>query len=283
MPYERTTWVDEILDDAEQFEILDSAGAAVDAFEELATCKIQLETTIDTPGTPIDAEHLNNMEEGIVALATGAGRSVKGVPLGAGSDVEDIVAGTDGHVLRRLGADIGFGQTVAAGIANNAVETAKIKDANVTLTKLADDTFPDAVLATRSAVQSIPSGTLTEVLWDTEAYDHGGLHDLVSNIGRLTAQKDGIYIYTINGGFILNTNYDRNLYVYKNGSEGTRITRRSYGDTDVYSYFSLSGEIDLDEDDYINVYVHQNKGYAVDFGRDNDRYPSFSLHYVRPN
>ena len=55
----------------------------------------------------------------------------------------DIVAGTDGHVLRRSGTDVGFGTIVSAGIASDAIITAKIADDAVTAAKLADDASTD--------------------------------------------------------------------------------------------------------------------------------------------
>ena len=137
MTYTKTVWADEVLDGVERFEVLDNAGAAVDDLAELAQCQIKLKTAITTAGTAVDATALNNIEEGIEDLATGAARSVKGVAGGAAGDVADIAAGTDGHVLRRSGTDIGFGTVVAAGLASDAVETAKIKDLNVTADKLA--------------------------------------------------------------------------------------------------------------------------------------------------
>lgn len=136
MSYTRTTWVDEILLGAERFKILNNTGAAVSAFGELAQCQIQLQVGIDTAGTALDAAHLNNIEQGIVDLNTGAGLSVKGRASSTSGDIADIVAGTDGYVLRRSGTTIGFGQILAAAIASNAVETAKIINGAVTPIKL---------------------------------------------------------------------------------------------------------------------------------------------------
>jgi hypothetical protein len=49
------------------------------------------------------------------------GLTVVGRSANSSGAVADISAGTDGHVLRRSGTTLGFGQIVAAGIANNAV------------------------------------------------------------------------------------------------------------------------------------------------------------------
>jgi hypothetical protein len=135
MAYTKTVWEDEVLSGAERFEILDNAGAAVDAWADLAECQIRLATSVTTAGTALDATHLNNIEDGIEDLATGAARSVKGVAGDAAGDVDDIVAGTDGHVLRRSGTGIGFGTVDSGGIANGSIDTAHIADAQVTPAK----------------------------------------------------------------------------------------------------------------------------------------------------
>lgn len=63
-----------------------------------------------------------------------------------------IAAASDDLVLRRSGTAIGFGQVVAGGIATDAVETAKIKDLNVTTAKLAALAVTDAKLAADSVI-----------------------------------------------------------------------------------------------------------------------------------
>lgn len=65
-----------------------------------------------------------------------SGLSVIGRSADSTGDVADITAGTDGHVLRRSGSTLGFGQIATAGIADSAVTTAKINDGAVTQAKL---------------------------------------------------------------------------------------------------------------------------------------------------
>ena len=62
MTYTKTNWVDEVLDGAERFKVLDDAGAAADAFADLAECRIQLKTSVTTSGTALDATKLNKLE-----------------------------------------------------------------------------------------------------------------------------------------------------------------------------------------------------------------------------
>jgi hypothetical protein len=65
MSYSPTIWVDEILSDDERYTLLDGSGNPLDpALEEI---QINLATAVTTPGTPINATALNNMEAGIVA------------------------------------------------------------------------------------------------------------------------------------------------------------------------------------------------------------------------
>jgi len=58
------------------------------------------------------------------------GLTVVGRSANSSGAVADISAGTDGHVLRRSGTTLGFGQIVAAGIADGTITLAKM--ANIT-------------------------------------------------------------------------------------------------------------------------------------------------------
>jgi hypothetical protein len=69
-------------------------------------------------------------------LRDSAGLSVVGNGTNASTDPADIVAASDGAVLRRSGTSLGFGEVAAAGLASNSVITAKIQDRAVTSAKL---------------------------------------------------------------------------------------------------------------------------------------------------
>lgn len=57
-----------------------------------------------------------------------AALSVIGRSVSTAGDPADIAAGTDGNVLRRSGAAIGFGTVATAGIADDAISNDKIRD-----------------------------------------------------------------------------------------------------------------------------------------------------------
>lgn len=61
-------------------------------------------------------------------LRNSAALSVIGRSANSTGDPADIAAGTDGHVLRRSGTTLGFGTIATAGIADDAVTDAKLRD-----------------------------------------------------------------------------------------------------------------------------------------------------------
>jgi len=71
-----------------------------------------------------------------VKFRQSAGLSVVGRSVNSTGNVADITAATDGHVLRRSGSTLGFGQVATAGIEDNAVTNAKIAS-GIAATKIA--------------------------------------------------------------------------------------------------------------------------------------------------
>jgi hypothetical protein len=61
-------------------------------------------------------------------LSNGTALSIIGRSANSSGAVADIAAGTDGHVLRRSGTTLGFGQIATAGITDAAVTYAKIQN-----------------------------------------------------------------------------------------------------------------------------------------------------------
>jgi len=71
----------------------------------------------------------NHIRDGAVTnskLRNSAALSVIGNSTNASADPADIAAATDGHVLRRSGTVLGFGQVATAGIADDAVNNDKL-------------------------------------------------------------------------------------------------------------------------------------------------------------
>lgn len=82
-------------------------------------------------------------------LRNSVGVSVIGkAALSAGTPT-DIVASSDGDVLRRSGATLGFGTIATAGIADDAVTQAKIADGSIDTARLANDAVDDTKVGNR--------------------------------------------------------------------------------------------------------------------------------------
>ena len=72
--------------------------------------------TVNTTGVSVSDDGITNAKLRNSSALSVIGRSANSV-----GDPADITAGTDGYVLRRSGATLGFGQIVAGGIADDAV------------------------------------------------------------------------------------------------------------------------------------------------------------------
>lgn len=108
-------------------------------------------------------------------LVQGAALSVLGVAGNATADHADIVAGSDGQVLRRSGTALGFGQIAAAAIPSGILTTAMLAAAAFsTDTALGGGSPSDTVIASQKAVKayvdalaSLVSGALVfKGAWD---------------------------------------------------------------------------------------------------------------------
>jgi len=98
-----------------------------------------LEVNDDNSTLEVSGDILQVKDDGVTVskIAEQAALSVLGNGTNATANVTALTAGTDGHVLRRSGTAVAFGQVAADGLASDAVTTAKILDANVTKAKLA--------------------------------------------------------------------------------------------------------------------------------------------------
>jgi hypothetical protein len=92
--------------------------------------------------------------------------------------------------------DLGPGaQVKAADVADNAVNSADIKNGQVKTQDLARS-IP-AARVTRTANQTIPNSDVTAIAFNSERYDTAAMHSNTTNASRLTAPVVGIYNITL--------------------------------------------------------------------------------------
>lgn len=75
--------------------------------------------------TKVSQAMVENNAIGDAQLRDSAALSVVGRSANSTGDPADIAAGSDGHILRRSGTTLGFGQAATAGIADDAVDDTK--------------------------------------------------------------------------------------------------------------------------------------------------------------
>jgi len=122
-----------------------------------------------------------------------SGLSVMGRSANTTGVVADITAGTDGHVLRRSGTALGFGQIVADGIADGTITL--IKMANITgptiLGRSASGAGAVAELNTSQlySIMNISNAASNRLLRFNSATSIVGVTDLTYNNGTLKAES----------------------------------------------------------------------------------------------
>ena len=135
-----TIATDGIADDAvTQAKIADDAVGA----DQLASSAVVTASIVDANVTTAKIADDNVTHE---KIETSAALSVLGVTGNSTAHVADIAAGTDGHVLRRSGTAVAFGEIATDGIADDAVTNAKVADDAIQAAQLATDSVGNDAL-----------------------------------------------------------------------------------------------------------------------------------------
>lgn len=130
--------------------------------------------------------------------------------------------------------------------------------ANGSLTHLATSGF--SVYAS-AGTYSIPDSAWTKVQLNSETYDLGGEFDSTTNY-RFTAAATGKYLIT--AAAIMTSLASGKLFqiaIYKNGVIYKQDGKQSAGNS--FTYSSISAMIDLTAGDYVEIFVFQDSGGAL--------------------
>ena len=167
-------------------------------------------------------------------LRDSAALSVIGRAANSSGDPADIVAGTDGYVLRRSGTALGFGQVLSAGIANGAITAGKIAAGGVSATnQIADGIITPAKLVSQPTIINVrvfdentfvSGGTGKAQIF--VPYDVDGAVLSKADIGVITpstAEAISVQIYRLEtSANILSTAADLPINTYNTCVGGTR-------------------------------------------------------------
>lgn len=123
-----------------------------------------------------------------------------------------------------------------------------------------------AVRTTNSSNQSIPTGTVTALLFNTEQYDVSdasvSMHDNSTNNSRLTCKVGGIYHITGNIRFAANTIGIRQLQILLNGT--TVIAQKNQNaNSSGATHMDISTDYALNYNDYVELTAFNGSSSAI--------------------
>ena len=176
---------------------------------------------------------------------------------------EPLLVGTpsDGTVVANK---LATNAVTTAKIATNAVTTAKITNANVTQAKLASGVAGNgpAFHAHPASAQTISADTFTKVNLGTEVFDTDSKFD--TSTSRFTPTVAGIYSVHAAVAYA-NANYSSTYVIITIRKNGSTIagTPGSIGGFEARHGISTSAMVELDSDDYIEMYVYNGGSKTI--------------------
>jgi hypothetical protein len=136
-----------------------------------------------------------------------------------------------------------------------------------------------------SAHQSLASGILTMLAFDSERFDTDGFHDPVTNNSRLTIPVTGLYFLWGNVAFAANSTGKRHLLIQVNGSTNIGEHRTLSVSGTAQTRMMASSVYRLTAGDYVELAAYQDSGGALDVqstGAGHEVSPEFAIARVAP-
>ncbi|MSO40887.1 MAG: hypothetical protein EXQ70_03170 [Solirubrobacterales bacterium] len=201
----------------------------------------------------------------IVALS---GTAVAARLIDGGDVRNNSLTGKDVKNLK--GADVTNQSLGGADISNGSLGTGKFSSS-----------IP-AARVTDSDGQSIDTGVVETLNFDSERYDTANMHDNSTNNFRLTAPVTGIYAVTGQVGWDTANDTRRALLLRKNGSTDIAIEQAGavLGDANVQE---LTTQVQLQEGDYVEARVLMVSGTTpLNIFKSNEFSPEFSMTWLAP-
>jgi len=109
-----------------------------------------------------------------------------------------------------------------------------------------------------NANQSISHNTTTKINFNSEYWDTDGKFDTSNN--RFTPTIAGKYFFNSSLRYDNGATYNVTLYIYKNGSEYIKVRFNQNASVET---IQITGILELDSDDYVEIYGRQNQGGSV--------------------
>tara|TARA_R100000734_G_C3246318_1_gene49315 strand:- start:102 stop:599 length:498 start_codon:yes stop_codon:yes gene_type:complete len=127
--------------------------------------------------------------------------------------------------------------------------------------------------------QSVATGTLTKLLYNTEEFDSGSCYDASNSKFVVPSGEGGKYMFAVQFEIdVIDSGERLELKVYKNGSEDQRARQFQYTGHDSREHFiHNSFLLNLSASDYIEIYAQHNVGQTRTFYANHTRYSGFKI------
>lgn len=202
-------------------------------------------------------------------------------------NAQKSTTGEAGGIGKRMGHDLfkATGANAVLALLNVALLPSPLSDPDTGTDYTLGDVNPMRCKLFKSANQSINNATLTALTYDQETFDVGALHSTTVNTERITIPTggDGIWIViaTASWGGRNVTGGRTGSYIYKNGNTlrmgiAEETPDAAAGDGNLGTTYSCVAILPLVAGDYIEHYVRQDSGVALNALGATDDLCSFS-------
>jgi hypothetical protein len=191
------------------------------------------------------------------------------------------------------GADILTSSLTASDIAPDAVGASEVAPNAVGGSEVANGSLGTAELAssipaarvTRTSDQGILNGTVTALNFNSERYDTAGMHSNSSNLSRVMAPVDGIYMVTLQVHWELNGSGSRALLLEKNGTTVVARDRRLASTDQINGpVFNVTNVLRLSAGDFVEAFAFQDSGGTLNVVQNvsEETSPELSMTWLAP-
>jgi hypothetical protein len=138
-----------------------------------------------------------------------------------------------------------------------------------------------AARVTHNTTQSVLTGTVTNLIYNTEDYDTDAIHDPATNSQRLTCKTAGKYLVACNMDWSNFTGGNRRqTAIYKNGGAAAFTENPPPASASQYLQQALSKIIGLAVNDYVEMRVYQDSGGTYTVPATANGLPDFAMSYL---
>ena len=220
---------------------------------------------------------------GSAEIATGAVGSPEIVDEGVQHDDLGLNSITGSNVFPSslTGADILSNSLSSSDIGTDAVGSAEVANGSLGTAEFAGS-IP-AARVTRTVNQGILNDDETALNFNSERYDTAGMHSNSTNLSRLTAPVDGIYLVTAQVQWDVNGFGPRTLAIRRNGTVALARDRRVPGTDSVNApAVNLTTVARLAAGDFVEAEVFQESGGNLSVLRVGEESPEFTMTWLAP-